>query len=416
MYALITKILIILALFIFIIVISSIITNNNKKSAGADQNELLDTITNKNPKTILIVGRGGTGKSYSAQSISKLGYKIVSIDETIRNMSKSHPAGESLFKLYNDDHGGFEKELQELMDILKSESGKVIYEGMLLPNDVKLLNPDMVIYVEPVNWDDYRNQLVQRFLNDINTGQQTIGILWRFLPNTLNKTQDIINTKEFKEALSKAVEHAQKRNNEEREEYKFLNPIYYQNRIIQKPALLFISGLEQKASTWSPIIHKLQTFDCLPVELPPATDIEKMQNQILSTTNYYKPLYWIVVAHSAGAILATDIAKKLNAKHLVLLDPTHQPQLDLVNDEYLNKIKNTPSHPYIKLFSKSTIIPDVFEPTTVVYNVDLQKQKSVEYGEYIKSHYKQSYLVENLGHLFYQKDPMIVVDRINNIL
>jgi len=195
---------------------------------------LLEKINEENPRTILLVGRAGVGKSYTGQKISELGYEYVAIDELLREMKSNDIPNP--FCVYNDMSEC--PEVRELLfDKLHSYDGKVVFDGMLLPDDVERLNPDLLIFIEPDSWEKYGENLRKRVAKDIELGEFRTGIFWRFVEKTLRERvrdehdMSFIESPEYSDAIKSAIEYNSQRSAEEFTNYERLNPYLYKNKL-----------------------------------------------------------------------------------------------------------------------------------------------------------------------------------------
>ncbi len=175
------KLLLLILLVVIVAIIFSYVVGRKIITGGGIGKELQNIIDEKKPKTILLVGRSGVGKSYLSKQFK--GFKPVSIDDVFYEMfteeTGRHPR--ELLSLHLSGKP-YVPDMDKLFNKLNAykKVGKVVFEGSYPVEENHRLNPDLIIIVEP-DPANYKNQLRKRLMSDIETGERTVGIVWKHL-------------------------------------------------------------------------------------------------------------------------------------------------------------------------------------------------------------------------------------------
>ena len=128
-----------------------------------------------------------------------MGYKIISMDEIIREIAKNHKNGMRITGLYNPGRYLEEKEIviKKILNIINGKTNNLknryIIEGTIW--DPKIINAFIknktfdIIYKQPKSLEVYKKYMKQRVATDKKNNTTTMSIVWK------NLTKEQINNK-----------------------------------------------------------------------------------------------------------------------------------------------------------------------------------------------------------------------------
>ena len=211
---------------------------------------VFDKIKREKPQSILLVGKGASGKSYVAQQIAeKFGYTRIDVDNIIREMMIARMVDDKmpyLFKLYHNSRGDdLKEEAKEFLNILRAKmDDPVVLDGMLMPCDIRALGIKMVVIVAPESPTSYARGVKVRFEKDIKEGIASIGSFWSFLDQGAKEDLEGEKYKEvceefkrigwtgrFEEGLRYVMQDLERSVETKKERYAAFNPHVHVNRI-----------------------------------------------------------------------------------------------------------------------------------------------------------------------------------------
>lgn len=208
---------------------------------------LLELIHEELPSySILIIGRGGVGKSTIGKIIAEehSSYEYVSVDELIRNMDVDPSV--SRYQVYDGETSDPEisklkkRLVDEMRSIIYKASDCVIFDGMLATSEIEQLSGllGMLIFVEPDDWNKYKENLRRRTIQDMKDDTRTMGVVWHFIRkyglfvDTINEATDIndfVSSPEFEEILQQSADANRAKSAEYLASCQHLSPIIYKN-------------------------------------------------------------------------------------------------------------------------------------------------------------------------------------------
>jgi len=155
-----------------------------------------------------IIGMSATGKTTISKKISKkLKYKLISVDEVIRKIAKTHPDKMKITKLYQPKKYIIEKKqvIKNIKDIIKVHK-KVVIEGTIWdPYIIKQIAKNKsfkLIYVQPTSKEQYIKNIMKRVKTDIKNKTKTMSIVWKSLSR-----KDIKDKNKLNEFVKKLVDY-----------------------------------------------------------------------------------------------------------------------------------------------------------------------------------------------------------------
>ena len=212
--------------------------------------DLFEKVKHRKPKSILLIGKGASGKSYTAKQLANLGYNRVSIDHIIRDMMIARKVDSNmpyLFKwLYGRQGPEYPEETKEFLGKLRMaiKNGPVVFDGMLMPQDIQLLGIEMLAIVVPESPRTYADFVKVRFEKDIKEGIASMGCFWSYLDDEAKEDLEgerykaictefkhIGWTGRFDEALGYVMKDLERSVEDKKERYVAFNPHVHVNRI-----------------------------------------------------------------------------------------------------------------------------------------------------------------------------------------
>lgn len=149
-----------------------------------------------------IIGMSATGKTTISKKISKkLKYKLISVDEVIRKIAKTHPDKMKITKLYYPKKYIIEKKqvIKNIIDIIKVHK-KVVIEGTIWdPYIIKQIAKNKsfkLIYVQPTSKEQYIKNIMKR------VKAKRMSIVWKSLSR-----KDIKDKNKLNEFVKKLVDY-----------------------------------------------------------------------------------------------------------------------------------------------------------------------------------------------------------------
>lgn len=175
------NIFIIFVLILLVVLVVAIMLRSQLKICGGnDAPEItFDEIKELRPNFVYIHGMVASGKSTLSEKIGRLGYKVIHIDELVRETFPVWPKDIYLAESLTPDQ-------EKLFDRIKKEiDGEeyIVVDGFIAPPLWKALYAyrpwDVLVYVQHRSPESYREAIWRRALNDLQLGRQTLSSFWR---------------------------------------------------------------------------------------------------------------------------------------------------------------------------------------------------------------------------------------------
>jgi cytidylate kinase len=157
-----------------------------KKIGNGEPKEIIfSEIEATKPNFIYVCGMVASGKSTLSNKIGEMGYKIVHIDELVREEFPIWPKNIYLDSTL-DESQTLSADQEKLFHRIKKEidgEEKIVVDGFISPMLWKTLYEyrkwDLLIYVQHRNLESYREAISRRAIDDLEKNRQTLSSFWR---------------------------------------------------------------------------------------------------------------------------------------------------------------------------------------------------------------------------------------------